>query len=123
MEIFVIFIGGGIGACLRYIFSLVANEKFNLAHWSTFFINILGCVLIGFVVGLVSKYPDVINHNAYLFLTTGIAGGFTTFSTFSLENINLLKEGKVFQSILYMNLSLFLGVISIFVGFKFAGIF
>jgi fluoride exporter len=122
MEVFVIFFGGGIGASLRYLFSLWANKRFGITYWATFMINILGCLFLGFVATLVINHPNAIHHNVYLFLTTGVAGGFTTFSTFSYENLILLKDGKIFTAMLYMTASLFTGVFGIYLGYLLANL-
>ncbi len=122
MEMFAVFLGGGCGASLRYLLGLWANKKFGLTYCATFLINVLGCLFLGFVATLVNNHPDVIHHSAYLFLTTGIAGGFTTFSTFSYENLTLLKDGQALKSILYMISSLFLGVLGIYLGFLLANL-
>lgn len=122
MEVIVVFLGGGFGASLRYLFSLWASKIFALTHWATFFINVLGCLFLGFIATLISNHPNIINNKIYLFLTTGVAGGFTTFSTFSHENVILLKDGKIFQSILYILLSLFFGLLGIYLGFLLANL-
>lgn len=112
-----VFIGGGIGASLRHLFSLLAKKHFGLTHWATFYINILGCLFLGFVTSLAVKKPQLIESHFYLFLATGIAGGFTTFSTFCYENLVLLQEGKIFKSIAYMALSLTKGLVAVYLGY------
>lgn len=117
MEFIAVFIGGGIGASLRYLFSFWANKKFGLTYWATFLINVLGCLFLGFVATFAILHPNSSFYQFKIFLTTGITGGFTTFSTFSLENVNLLKEGNVFKSVVYMGASLFFGLFGIYLGF------
>lgn len=111
-----VFIGGGFGAGMRYLFSLWANKKFGLTYWATFIINVVGCLFLGFVTSLVMKNPQIMGHKTFLFLTTGIAGGFTTFSTFSFEALGLFKENKIWLGISYMLFSLFFGLFGIFLG-------
>lgn len=119
MEAFAVFLGGGIGAGLRYLFSVWADKKFKITYWATFIVNISGCLFLGFAAAC---YGQKLNADFYLFLTTGIAGGFTTFSTFSNENIELLREGKIYISLLYIFLSLTVGLAAVYVGFLLAGI-
>lgn len=84
--------GGFIGAVLRYGAGfLVPAAEFPL---STFLVNLLGAVLIGAVVEA-AEAGCVFSPNTVLFLKTGLCGGFTTFSTFSLETLNLLESGQV----------------------------
>lgn len=115
-----VFIGGGIGASLRYLFSSLAAKNSGASHWATFVINILGCLFLGYIAAIAIKNPNLIEDHFYLLLSTGIAGGFTTFSTFCYENLNLLQEGKIFASLIYFKLSLIIGLLAIYSGFTLA---
>ncbi|AEY66388.1 fluoride efflux transporter CrcB [Clostridium sp. BNL1100] len=94
MNALVVGLGGFIGATSRYLLSSFINRSGNCGFpVSTLIINILGSFLIGLLTELLAALcPD--NKKIKLFLTTGILGGFTTFSTFSLETVNLFQEGK-----------------------------
>ena len=82
-------LGGAVGAMARYAISLIpARTAFPFL---TLITNIIGAVLIGFVVGIVSARENV-PQNSILFWKTGVCGGFTTFSTFSLEACGLLEN-------------------------------
>ena len=118
VETFAVFMGGGIGAVLRYLFSVLARHKFGITYWATFLINVLGCVFLGAIMGLSLQQPNLIPLNLKFFLATGIAGGFTTFSTFSQENIDLLKSGKTYTSLAYIFSSLICGFAGIYAGFE-----
>lgn len=94
--------GGAAGAVLRYLVSLVPfRGEFPFA---TLIVNLLGAAAIGFIAGI-SSSGDV-SKNAVLFFKTGVCGGFTTFSTFSLESIGLFEKGKTALGAVYILLSL-----------------
>ena len=94
-------LGGAVGAMLRYAISLIPYRGgFPLL---TFVTNILGALLIGFIVGYASKRN--VNDSLMLFLKTGLCGGFTTFSTFSLEAYNLFVSGSTILAVCYAVLS------------------
>lgn len=94
--------GGAVGAVLRYLVSLIPfRGDLPLA---TLVVNLLGAFAIGFIAGI-SSSGDV-SKNAVLFFKTGVCGGFTTFSTFSLESLGLLEKGKTVIGAVYILLSL-----------------
>jgi fluoride exporter len=108
-------LGGGIGAMLRYSSSFIFKQ--NNFPYHTLCINVIGSLLIGIVFGL-SQKVDVISDDLKLFLATGICGGFTTFSAFSVENMQMLKEGNYTTAFLYIFISVSFGIIAVFAGFK-----
>lgn len=102
IEVIFVGIGGAIGSVLRYAISLIpCKQTFPLL---TLFTNVCGAVLIGYLAGIATK-KDVSPHTL-LFLKTGLCGGFTTFSTFSLEAYTLMQNGNYGYAILYILLSL-----------------
>lgn len=111
-----VFLGGGLGALLRYLVSLIAGRLIGIElPYATFIINITGSLFLGFVLALAfNKYVEP-NHNLMIFLTVGLAGGFTTFSTYSYESLVLIRQGKLFQSALYLFLSPAIGLISVYI--------
>lgn len=118
-NLFAVLLGGGIGAYLRYLLSFYPKKYFNITCKATFIINIIGCLLLGIILSAVHKAPHLLNPTSKLFLTTGIIGSFTTFSTFAHENITLLKDGEIFKSFAYTTSSLLVGLLAVFCGFYF----
>lgn len=102
-QILLVGLGGGVGAICRYVLSLLpVNEKFP---YSTLLVNLAGAVLIGFLAGCAGRIPRLAPE-LRLLLQTGFCGGFTTFSTFSLETISLLQAGRYLAGGGYAALSL-----------------
>lgn len=109
-------IGGFIGASLRYIVSINSPKIFgNQLPYGTLIVNVLGGLLIGIIMEL-SLTTQCISPNLKLFLTTGIMGGLTTFSTFSYETISLFNDGKYVLGSLNTCLNLFLSLGAVLLG-------
>jgi len=108
-------LGGGIGSICRYAASLVIHSRHF--PYATLAVNILGSFIIGLVFAL-SMQENSLSANWKLFLVTGICGGFTTFSAFSLENMGLLQSGKTGLAFLYIALSIILGIVATFAGYQ-----
>ena len=111
----VVALGGGIGACLRYLIGLIPLKESFTFPVKTLFINLLGCFVIGLIAAIDAKTTSL-SPRTVLFIKTGLCGGFTTFSTFALETETLLKTGHIGLAILYVALSVVVGV-----GLAFAG--
>ena len=114
-NLFIVGIGGFIGTVLRFtIYHLLKNGQ---PYINTFFINIIGSLAIGLIIGISIK--DVNFSNQWKpFLATGICGGFTTFSAFSMENLKLIQEGKYWIFLFYVLGSVLLGTLAAFIGFR-----
>ena len=110
-------LGGALGAILRYSFSFLP-----ISSNKTIFINIIGAIVIGFV-SFFSKNIKVLDHRLVLFLTTGLCGGFTTFSTFSLETVELIEKNQFILATLYSLGSIILSIIGIYIGYYLAKLF
>lgn len=108
-------LGGGIGSMLRYGGNILTGSR--IFPLSTLLINIAGSLLIGVVIGI-SLRNENFAGNWKLFLATGICGGFTTFSAFSLENMQLLENGKYFLCAAYIIASVGLGMAAALLGYK-----
>ena len=107
-------LGGGIGSMLRYAAGLLINSKYF--PYATLAVNIIGSFIIGIVLAMSIK-DEVITDQWKLFLATGICGGFTTFSAFSMENMELFQNGKPGMAVMYIMLSIVLGIGAAFLGF------
>jgi len=107
-------LGGAIGSMLRYAGSVLISSK--TFPYATLTVNIIGSFIIGIIFAISIK-EEVLFNNWKLFLATGICGGFTTFSAFSLENMSLLQSGKYGMAFTYVGLSILLGIGATFSGY------
>lgn len=114
-QILLIFLGGGIGSVLRFIIGKHLNNPESGIPYGTFATNILGSLLIGFILGLAAK-NGTLSSNQTLFLATGLCGGFTTFSAFAHENYVFLKSGDFISFALYTIASFVIGFLAVFFG-------
>lgn len=112
VNILIVGLGGALGAICRYgISQLPISSIYPVA---TFVTNLIGAFIIGFVVGISEKKK--VSDEIIIFIKTGFCGGFTTFSTFSLESMTLLKNGNYFVGSVYIILSILLCIIGVVLG-------
>lgn len=112
----IIFAGSGAGGVMRYfIQKIFIDAGFVTFPAGTFVVNIAGCFLIGLFEALSAK-DNILSSEWRLALTTGLCGGFTTFSTFANENINLLRNGDYLYFSIYLILSIVLGLGAVVLG-------
>jgi CrcB protein len=112
-------IGGGFGSMLRYLTSLAIEKYYaTIFPLATFIVNVLGCLLIGIIMGLHEK-NQATNASMKWLLVTGFCGGYTTFSTFGFENITLLQNQHTGLAFLYIAGSILSGLIAVWVGLWF----
>lgn len=107
-------LGGFAGSALRYLTGLLVLKVLPMGGFplGTFTVNILGSFLIGFIYALSAK-ENLVGPSGKLLLATGFCGGFTTFSTFSFENLNLLQSGQYGTFSLYALSSFVLGLLAV----------
>lgn len=115
-QLLLVILGGGVGSGLRYLISKYLNPVWPGLYLGTFTVNIAGCLIIGFLFGLFLK-QEYVNPVSTALLVTGFCGGFTTFSTFGLEQFLMFREGNFSFLILYTFGSLITGTVSVAFGF------
>lgn len=114
-------LGGSVGSAGRYIISLLYQRYFtnpSAFPLPTFIANILGCIIIGLLMGYVSKNDSMHNDAVKLLFVTGFCGGFTTFSAFSYETMQLLNANEYAMVLLYVGLSVVLGIASTYFAYS-----
>jgi CrcB protein len=113
-----VFLGGGVGAVARHGVNILAPRLFGMNFpWATFIENVLGSFLIGILAAFFAFKADATwSQHVRLFLTTGVLGGFTTFSAFSLDFALLYERGEIFQAFLYATSSVGISLAAIFLG-------
>ena len=111
-----VFLGGGLGSGLRYLVSIAMNQYSKILPFGTFTVNMLGCLLIGLILGYAQK-ENTLTSNQTLLLATGFCGGFTTFSAFANENLELIKNGELFNFSVYTIGSVLIGILAVYIGF------
>lgn len=109
-------LGGAIGAGLRYLVGHAALRAFGPAFpWGTLIVNILGSLAMGLLIGILARRAGTPNE-VRIFLTTGLLGGFTTFSAFSLDAVNLWERGEITMAAGYVFGSVIISIMALFAG-------
>jgi len=115
-----VFFGGGLGSGLRYLVTVTMNQYSKVLPFGTFTVNMLGCLLIGLILGYAQK-ENTLTSNQTLLLATGFCGGFTTFSAFANENLELIKNGEILNLSVYIIASVLIGILAVFIGYYLIG--
>ncbi len=118
-DLLLVGLGGGIGSMLRFLTSRL-SARYISSEWAlvgTFIANIVGCFIIGLVAGWL-LFNMSKSQTLPLLLVTGFCGGYTTFSAFAFENVQLLQSGHTLFSVLYIILSIGVGLLAVWGGLK-----
>jgi CrcB protein len=116
LAVFLIVVGGGVGSMARHIVNEICAATFGVNFgWGTLFVNILGSFLMGVLAGWFALKADG-GELLRLFMTTGVLGGFTTFSAFSLDAVLLWQRGDTIPAIMYVVGSVTMALLSLIAG-------
>ncbi len=117
MNYIIVALGAMIGALLRYGVSITFSSSTTGSFpWSTLAINVIGSFFLGLVMELAGE-RHIISDTTKLFLTIGVIGSFTTFSTFSYESLSLFQSGEVLRGVIYVSASNILSILAAFGGY------
>ena len=109
--------GSFIGGAMRYLLSTYIKNMYGQTFpWGTLVVNLLGCFVFGIIFALFNKHNST-DNTFCLLLTTGICGGFTTFSTFANESVQMIQNGNIGEFIGYMATSVIIGIALIALGY------
>ncbi|MDY0216782.1 MAG: fluoride efflux transporter CrcB [Bacteroidales bacterium] len=109
-------LGGGLGSIFRYLTSVIVTKYFQTNFpWATFAVNVLGCLVIGIILGLFER-QQLSNPDLKFLFIVGFCGGFTTFSAFASENIHLLQSNNTLTAFLYIATSVLLSLFAVWLG-------
>ena len=118
-SLLLVFLGGGAGSVMRYLTSVLTARwtQPSVFPLATFTANIIGCFVLGLLIALLDK--GTLAHPGWRFLLiTGFCGGYTTFSTFSAENFEMLQRGDYFLAVMYILASVLIGLLAVWLGFS-----
>ena len=108
--------GGALGSIVRYLFTMLLAHFAICGEWAILLVNVVGSFLIGLSIPLLS-------NGTYLFAVVGFCGGFTTFSTFSSQALNLFQSGEKFLAVTYIIASVIISILSVLLGIYLSGKF
>jgi CrcB protein len=115
-QLLIVFLGGGLGTVFRFMIGKLLPYSGEGFPWSTFWANLIGCLLIGVFSGYIIRNADHNQSSIILFATVGFCGGFTTFSSFANENLTFIRTGDYLMLFGYTLLSLVSGLLMVYLG-------
>ena len=119
MQFIYVAIGGAVGSVMRYLMALfVGHYSGNEFPYATLIINITGSMIMGLLIGWIARTTPAHAREIHLFVAVGVLGGYTTFSTFSLDAINLMEEGKLLAMGIYIAASGICSLIGLYAGLQ-----
>ena len=112
-------VGGFFGAVMRYVVTNWVQDFFHVLSlpYGTLTVNLLGCLIIG-VLGGLSESRNLLNQEARALLFIGVLGGFTTFSTFGYETVQLLRDGQSLAAFSNIGLQVCMGLVAVWIGYS-----
>lgn len=114
---FLVAIGGAIGSVARYGTGVLVGRFWSSSFpLGTMLINIIGSLVMGVFVGLMARTLPSWQNDARLFFAVGVLGGFTTFSSFSLDAISMIERGDVLPAVTYVVGSVLIGLVALYLG-------
>ncbi|MBK9737320.1 MAG: fluoride efflux transporter CrcB [Saprospiraceae bacterium] len=119
MSLIAVFMGGGVGSICRYLLVKQYNysgQEYLSIPYGTAIANLLSCFILGILIQ--KQFDGILTENSRLLLATGFCGGFSTFSTFGYEIYMFIEKGQLLFGLGYTFLSLFFGILAIFIGIK-----
>jgi len=120
MQYLYVFLGGGLGAVCRYLATTAIGARFGMMFpFGTLFVNTLGSFLMALIMGFLltmAKANNLLAEPLRLLLTVGFLGGFTTFSSFSMETLTLIRSGSIVLAIANIAANVLLGLIAAILG-------
>lgn len=115
-HLILVFIGSGLGGCTRYLLGKwVQAQMLGNFPWGTLCVNMMACLVLGFVMGILNK-ASAWQASALLLLASGFCGGFSTFSTFSFETLQLLEQKQYLDAFINIMASVSVCIVSVFLG-------
>ena len=112
-------VGGFFGAVMRYVVTNWVQDFFHVLSlpYGSLTVNLLGCLIIGLLGGL-SESRNLLNQEARALLFIGVLGGFTTFSTFGYETVQLLRDGQSLAAFSNIGLQVCMGLVAVWIGYS-----